>query len=85
VLKQAPPHVTRRDPDNRIFARVIGRGSPEEFHSYHAFLQGVEMASDRLPNDELKELNAPVTSLKYFSFNHFLQMKLQGRNIRFSF
>jgi hypothetical protein len=43
------------------------------------------VASDCLTNDELKELNAPVASLKYIPFNHFFQMLTQGRDIGFGF
>jgi hypothetical protein len=80
---QAPAHVTGRNTNNRIVAGVIGNGPPKKLHSNEAFFQRIEAASDRLVDDELKELNAPGACLKYIPFEYFLQMLMQGRSIGF--
>jgi hypothetical protein len=85
VLKQAPAHVTGRNTNNRIVARIIGGGPPKKLHSNYAFFQRIEAAGDRLVDDELKELNAPMASFKYVPFDHFLQMVMQGRSTSFGF
>ena len=51
MLQKALTHVTGRDPNDRIFTRIVGWGTAKKFDTDDAFLQGLEVTRNCLVDD----------------------------------
>ena len=74
-------HIACGNADNSVLSRVIRRRTPKQFDSDDPLFQGFEMANNRLVNNVLKKLPAPLTALKCFSLNDFLDMLLKQGDV----
>lgn len=51
MLQKALTHVTGRDPNDRIFTRIVGWGTAKKLYADDPFFQGFEVSRNRLIDD----------------------------------
>jgi hypothetical protein len=83
VLEQAFSNVACRDPNNGIFAGVVGRGAPKKLDPDDALLERFKMPGDALIDDVLEELAAAVATFEGCSFNDVVYMAPEESQISF--
>src|SRR5208282_5360526 len=82
VLQKALADVAGGDPNNGIFACVVGRGPAKQFDPNHSLLEGVKVAYERLIDNIGEELRASMAASKGFAVDDVAKMLAQCRDIR---
>jgi hypothetical protein len=74
MLEQPPSYVAGRNPDDRIFTRVISRHPMEKLNADGSFLQLMNRALQSLFNNVAEKLLAPVASTESNSLRDLIEV-----------
>jgi hypothetical protein len=80
MLQQSSPYVTGGDANNGVFPSIVGWRATKQLNSDKTLFQSITITGQRLIDNVLEKLRAPVTALEGRSFKDLCQLPSEGRH-----